>query len=57
MIDGLILLIELGLFLLLLWSIYRAERNKSEGDLGWFSYQNDKKPEKEKSKRRKDRRA
>lgn len=38
MIDGLLMLTELGLFLLLLRAIYRAGRQKSETDLGFFAY-------------------
>lgn len=52
MIEGLILLIELGLLLLLLRTIFRAERKKSENDLGLFSYRSDKKIEKIKSRKR-----
>lgn len=52
MIEGLILLIELGLLLLLLRTIFRAERKKSENDLGLFSYRSDKKIEKIKSGKR-----
>lgn len=52
MIEGLILLIELGLLLLLLQTIFRAERKKSENDLGLFAYRSDKKIEKAKSRKR-----
>lgn len=52
MIEGLILLIELGLLLLLLRTIFRAERKNSENDLGLFSYRSDKKIEKIKSRKR-----
>lgn len=52
MIEGLILLTELGLFLLLLRTIFRAERKKSESDLGFFSYHSNKKVEEDKSKKR-----
>ena len=43
MIDGLLLLIELCLFLLLLWAVRRAGRQKSEEDLGFFAYKADSK--------------
>lgn len=38
MIDGLILLIELGLMLRLLWTIDSEERRPTNSNLGFFSY-------------------
>ncbi|WP_156949795.1 hypothetical protein [Simplicispira psychrophila] len=52
MTEGLILLTELGLLLLLLRTIFRTERKKSESDLGFFSYQSNKKTKENKSKKR-----
>jgi len=39
MIDGLLLLIELGLMLLLLRTVCKARGKDSEDDLGFFAYQ------------------
>jgi hypothetical protein len=39
MIDGLLLLIELGLMLLLLRTVCQARGKDSEDDLGFFAYQ------------------
>lgn len=47
MIDGLLMLTELGLFLLLLKAVYRAGRKKSELNLGFFAYKTDKENQKE----------
>lgn len=38
MIDGLLLLMELGLLLLLLHTLWRAREKEEEGDLGFFAY-------------------
>ena len=39
MIDGLLLLIELGLMLLLLRTVWKARKKDAEDDLGFFAYQ------------------
>lgn len=57
MIDGLILLVELGLLLGLLWAIDRAERHPSNSSLGLFSYKKNQAAEKKKSLKRSDLRA
>lgn len=57
MIEGFILLIELGLLLRLLWEIDRAERRPPNNSLGLFSYKENKLVEKKKSPKRSDFRA
>lgn len=57
MIEGFILLIELGLLLRLLWEIDRAERRPPNNSLGLFSYKENKPVEKKKSPKRSDFRA
>lgn len=57
MIDGLILLIELGLLLRLLWTIDSEERHPTNSNLGFFSYKEDQPVAKKKSPKRRDSRA
>lgn len=52
MIDGLILLIELGLLLRLLWAVDRAERRPPSNSLGLFSYKENNPIDKKKSPKR-----
>lgn len=57
MIDGLILLIELGLLLRLLWTIDSEERRPTNSNLGFFSYRESQPVAKKKSPRQGDFRA
>lgn len=57
MIDGLILLIELGVLLGLLWAVERAERFPPNSSLGLFSYKKNQTVEKKKALKRSDLRA
>ena len=57
MIDGLILLIELGLLLRLLWTIDSEERRPTNSNLGFFSYKESQPLAKKKSPKRRNFRA
>ena len=52
MIDGLLLLMELGFLVHLLWSVDRAERPPTNNHLGLFSYKENQTVEKKKSPKR-----
>lgn len=52
MIDGLLLLMELGFLVHLLWSVDRAERPPTNNHLGLFSYKESQTLAKKKSPKR-----